>query len=80
MSSLADPTNLEVFSSILRSLALIILFIVVGFGPGFILGIIIANRVFGRGQPNYMQSYKQAVKDAAEHNRQWHPDHERWKT
>lgn len=63
---------------ILHTLAYVLLYVIVGFGPGFVLGMIVANTLFGRGQPTYMQLHEENKKRAAQHNAQWAPSHERW--
>lgn len=63
---------------ILRALIFSILYIIVGAGPGFVAGILLANRFFGEG-PIYMDDHRAKIKQAIEHNAQWHPKNDRWK-
>ena len=55
----------------------VVLYVMIGFGPGFVAGIILANALFGKG-PSYAQTHRKNIKDAAAHNAQWDPKHERW--
>ncbi|MDP3997362.1 MAG: hypothetical protein U1C49_01005 [Candidatus Andersenbacteria bacterium] len=71
--------NLEVIATILRSLAFVVLYFFISFGPGFIVGMLLANAIFGRGKPTIMQVYIDRKKDAAQHNAQWNPSHPRWR-
>ncbi|MEX1997746.1 MAG: hypothetical protein WEA04_03700 [Candidatus Andersenbacteria bacterium] len=68
----------EVFATLLHSFAFVVLYFITGFGPGFILGMILANAIFGRGRPAYIDSHQEAIKRAAQHNAQWAPSNERW--
>ena len=75
-------TDIEVITAwarVLRAIAFVILYIFIGFGPGFIIGIILANRILGKGQPTYHDLYQERKKKAFEHNAQWDPANERWK-
>lgn len=71
-------TYLEIAATLLRALAFILFYVYLGFGPGFILGLLAANAIFGRGAPTYAQAHKQLIREAAQHNAQWDPTHERW--
>jgi hypothetical protein len=70
--------SVEILALIIKWVVLIFLYIIVGFGMGFIVGVMVANRVFGKGKPLRMDSHDNAVRKASEHNKQWHPDNERW--
>ena len=72
-------TDLETIARIMQALSFIVLYGILGFGPGFVAGLLAANWVFGRGKPVYMDLHKQAIKDAAQHNAQWHPSNEKWR-
>ncbi len=69
---------LELLASLLNSFATIVLYGVIGFGPGFIVGVLLANRIAGRNHPLRIDKYKQNIQKATEHNSQWHPNHPRW--
>jgi hypothetical protein len=73
------PDQLEVIARLLRAIAFVILYLLLGFGPGYYLGIFAANRLFGRGNQLRMEKHEDAIEEAIEHNKQWHPDEERWK-
>lgn len=75
-----SPETIDVTVALLKSIAVVILFTVIGFGPGFVIGIMLANRIAGKGHPNYMEVHQEKIQRAAEHNKQWHPDNEKWKT
>lgn len=62
----------------LRALAFVVLYVFIGFGPGLIVGMLLANRFVGRGKPTFMERHQRDKRLAAEHNAQWHPKHERW--
>jgi hypothetical protein len=65
----------------LQAFLVVVLYFIFGFGPGFIVGVWIANRFGGGGkkQPLRIDQHKEQIEKAAAHNAQWHPDHERWK-
>jgi hypothetical protein len=69
---------LDFVEAIFRAGAFIVLYVYIGFGPGFILGLLTANFFMGRGSPTYAQSHQDAIRAAAQHNAQWDPSHERW--
>ena len=69
---------LDFIEAIIRAGAFIVLYIYIGFGPGFILGMLTANFLMGRGAPTYAQTHQDAIRAAAQHNAQWDPSHERW--
>lgn len=71
-------TILEIIVALLNSLAFVALYVLIGFGPGFVLGMLLANRLFAKGQPAYFETHQQAIKAAAQHNAQWAPSNERW--
>lgn len=64
---------------ILQIFIYILLYLFIGFGPGFILGVIIMSRIVGKNNPYIMEVHEQAKQQAAEHNKQWHPNDPRWK-
>lgn len=70
--------GLTIAATILQSFGFIMLYFVIGFGPGFIAGILLANALFGRGLPTHKDSHAAGGKKAFEHNAQWDPNHERW--
>jgi hypothetical protein len=57
---------------------LIFLHAVIGFGPGFIIGIILGNLTGGRGREPLASQHRKNIRSASEHNAQWNPSHERW--
>ena len=61
-----------------ESFAFIVLYVVIGFGPGLTLGIIVGNLLGGHGQEHLHIKQTRAIKAATEHNAQWHPTHKRW--
>ena len=65
-------------AGILRNIGWIILYFFVGCGPGFIVGLMIANRIWGRGQPTLMEHHEHHKAEAIEHNKQLDPKHPRW--
>jgi len=71
--------DLLIVSKIIQTFALITLYFILGFGPGFVAGLLTANTLFGRGKPVYMDLHKEAIKKAAKHNAQWHPSNEKWR-
>jgi hypothetical protein len=71
-------TSLVIAETTLRAFAFIVLYTYIGFGPGFILGILVANAIFGRGAPTYADTHRDAIRAASQHNAQWDPSHERW--
>ncbi len=73
-----EPTWIETFASILNSFAVILIYFVIGFGPGFIVGVLLANRFSGKNHPLRMEKQNQNIQKAAEHNSQWHPNNPKW--
>lgn len=71
--------TLEIIAIIFRVFLFVGLYIVIGFGPGFIIGLVIGNWVFGRGAPRYMDAHAEKAEAAAKHNAQWDPASEKWK-
>lgn len=71
-------TALEIVVVLLNGLGFVALYVIVGFGPGFIMGMLLANRIFAKGQPTHLETHQQAIKHAAQHNAQWAPSNERW--
>lgn len=69
---------LDIIEAIMRAFGFIALYIYIGFGPGFIVGLLAANALFGRGAPTYAQSHQTAIQQATQHNAQWDPTNERW--
>ncbi len=70
---------IETIASLLRVIAVVLLYIAIGFGPGFIIGLLLANKLFGKNLPLRMEKNMNNIKKAAEHNSQWHPNNPRWK-
>ena len=70
---------IEISTIIIRLIAVVTLYFFLGFGPGFIIGVLLANAITGRGKPLLMDVHAETVKRAGAHNSQWHPDDERWK-
>ena len=64
---------------LIRNFAFIVFYFIIGFGPGFIFGILVANRLFGEG-PSILDTHIENIRKATEHNKQWRPDNERWKS
>lgn len=72
-----DPQTIDTAANVFRNAAFIVLYLFLGGGPGFIVGILIANLIWGRG-PSLVQVHKERITAATEHNKQWHPSHPRW--
>lgn len=72
--------TLDLVAAVLRALAFVALYFFIGFGPGFILGLLLANATSGRGKPMLMDSHNDSKIRAAQHNAQWAPSHPRWHT
>lgn len=70
----------EIIQTLLRAFTFVMLYMMIGFGPGFLIGVLLGNR-FGGGykQMSRMDESQKQIEKAALHNAQWHPDHERWK-
>ncbi|OGY30936.1 MAG: hypothetical protein A3C02_00425 [Candidatus Andersenbacteria bacterium RIFCSPHIGHO2_02_FULL_45_11] len=71
-------TWIETIASILNSFAVILIYFVIGFGPGFIVGVLLANKFSGKNHPLRMEKQNQNIQKAAEHNSQWHPNNPKW--
>lgn len=61
-----------------QALAYVVLYAIIGFGPGLVLGIIVGNIVGARGKGTITDKYVKNLKSAADHNAQWHPSHKKW--
>lgn len=70
--------TVDIIVALLNSLGFVVLYIILGFGPGFILGLLLANRLLAKGQPTYMDTHHEAIQRAGQHNAQWAPSNERW--
>ena len=70
---------LDILAKIVEILAIVLVYFVIGFGPGFIVGLLLTNRIFGRNLPLRMEKHTTNIEKAAEHNSQWHPDNPKWK-
>lgn len=58
--------------------ALVVFHGVIGFGPGFMVGLLTGNGLAARDEKTIMQKQVHAIKKADAHNLQWHPSHARW--
>jgi hypothetical protein len=74
-----DTSFLDPLSTILRNVAFVLLYFVIGFGPGFVVGVLLANRFTGKDKPMRMEKHNENIQQAGQHNAQWHPDNPRWK-
>ncbi len=70
---------LDIVASIVRVVAIALVYFVTGFGPGFIIGLLLTNRIFGKNLPLRMEKHQSNMQKASEHNSQWHPDNPKWK-
>ncbi|MEO6077780.1 MAG: hypothetical protein ABIP54_03265 [Candidatus Andersenbacteria bacterium] len=74
-----DINSLDSIASILRNIAFVLLYFVLGFGPGFVVGVLLANRFTGKDKPMRIDKHDENIQKAGQHNAQWHPDNIRWK-
>lgn len=63
---------------IIQNIPVIIIHFILGFGPGMVLGIWLGN-LHSPKSPLFLETHEENMRKAAEHNAQWHPEHERWK-
>jgi hypothetical protein len=78
-TTLSSPVpSLEIWAIILRSLTFVVFYLFVGFGPGFLLGLSLANWVAGRREQLLMDKHRDNIRRASQHNQQWNPTHQRW--
>lgn len=70
---------METASGLIQVIAIVLLYFAIGFGPGFIIGLLLANKLLGKDLPLRMDKNMNSIKKAAEHNSQWHPNNPRWK-
>lgn len=75
-----ELSDIDFVANIFRNSAFVILYLFIGFGPGFVFGILLANRIWGRGEPSQKQISEEGVEKGIAHNQQWHPDEDRWHT
>ena len=64
--------------TLLKLAVYIVLYVLIGFGPGFIGGVLLANFLFGREKPLRMEKHQQSILKATEHNKQWDPHADKW--
>lgn len=69
----------SVIASLFQAIAFVVLYMILGIGPGFIVGVMTANWIWGRGNKIAMEEHQEAIAKAGEHNAQWNPEHPRWK-
>ncbi|OGY36704.1 MAG: hypothetical protein A3E36_03970 [Candidatus Andersenbacteria bacterium RIFCSPHIGHO2_12_FULL_45_11b] len=74
-----DSTFLATLAAILKSISFIFIYFVIGFGPGFVVGVLLANRFTGKDKPLRIEKHEENIQKAGQHNSQWHPDNPRWK-
>lgn len=74
-----DAPFLTTLADILRNTAIVLLYFVVGFGPGFCIGVLLANKYVGKDHQLRMDKHNENIQKAGQHNSQWHPDNPRWK-
>lgn len=71
--------GVETIATILRIITIVVAYFVIGFGPGFIVGLLLVNRfVADREKVTRMDQSADSIKKAIAHNAQWHPSNERW--
>jgi hypothetical protein len=68
----------ELIATITRIVATLFIYFVIGFGPGFIIGLLLANRFAGKKHQLRMEKQMQSIQKASEHNSQWHPNNTKW--
>ncbi|HSX24992.1 MAG TPA: hypothetical protein VLG69_03425 [Candidatus Andersenbacteria bacterium] len=73
-----DTPFLTILAAILKSIAVILIYFVIGFGPGFVLGVLLANRIAGKDKPLRIEKHAENIQKAAQHNSQWNPNDPRW--
>ncbi len=71
-------TALELTGLLLRTFGIVFFYFLIGFGPGTVIGMILANKVYAKGQVTHMQSQRADITRANKHNAQWDPNHPRW--
>ncbi len=76
---LASTDIILLIIKIFKEIFVVVFIAFMGFGPGFLLGMLLANRIVGRGFPMKFETHMENGRKAGEHNKQWHPDSEKWK-
>lgn len=71
--------TLDTIAKLFEAFVIILIYFIIGFGPGLIVGLLLANRIFGKNLPLRMEKNMESIKKAAQHNSQWHPDNPKWK-
>ncbi len=69
----------SIIADILRGFAFVMIYFVTGFGPGYVIGLLLANRLYAKDKPLRIEKHDDSIKKAAEHNSQWHPENSKWK-
>lgn len=70
--------QIEIIANILRTIFLVIFYMALGLGPGFIVGMLLANRIIGKNNPHRMDVHQEKIEQAIQHNKQWDPSNDRW--
>lgn len=74
-----DTSFLNSLSDILRNIAFALLYFVIGSGPGFAVGVLLANKFTGKNNPIRMDKHTENIQKARQHNSQWNPNNPKWK-
>lgn len=74
-----DASSLQTLALLLKSSAQIFVYFVIGFGPGFVVGVLLANHFVGKDKQLRIEKHDENIQKAGQHNAQWHPDNPRWK-
>jgi len=70
--------TVDIIALIIQWIVIVSMYLIIGFGVGYLAGVLLANLIFGRGKPLRMDSHIKSMQKAAEHNKQWNPTHEKW--
>ncbi len=73
-----DASFLTTLAAILKSIAIILIYFITGFGPGFVIGVLLANRFAGKDKPLRIEKHAENITKAGQHNSQWNPNDPRW--
>jgi hypothetical protein len=65
-------------TSISNIVGIFLLYAITGLGPGVVFGVILGNLLASRHEERLMDRTQHQLREAAEHNAQWDPSHERW--
>jgi len=69
--------EIDLAATILRLAGIVLFYMLIGVGPGIVVGFLLANLIWGKGH-TLMDIQIEDQAEAAEHNKLFRPEHPRW--